>query len=209
MKFVKNNYKQIINDVVVENIGSDNPVSIFMAGSPGAGKTEFSKHLLTIWFKGMPIVRIDPDEIRGMLPQYTGGNSYVFQRAVSLATDKVLDFVFKHNIHFLLDGTLASETVAKKNMDRCIKKGRFIQINYVYQEPKVAWRFTQAREKVEGRKITREIFENGLKNAYDTVVKIKKEYENSVVNIITRNIENNEYEYVFDVQDIDKYIKRV
>lgn len=68
------------------------PMLIFTAGSPGAGKTEFIK-----WFresiesilKAKPVV-IDPDVVRDFLPGYTGANSYLFQRAVSIAVDDLV-----------------------------------------------------------------------------------------------------------------------
>lgn len=57
---------------------SDMPISVFMAGSPGAGKTEFSKRLLEILDKNRPkVVRMDGDELRKYLPGYTGGNSKI------------------------------------------------------------------------------------------------------------------------------------
>lgn len=40
----------------------DKPVSVFMAGSPGASKTEASKVLLEEF--GESILRIDPDDLR-------------------------------------------------------------------------------------------------------------------------------------------------
>ena len=51
---------------------SDHPITIFMAGSPGAGKTEVSKILL----KRFPFqaVRIDADQVRALCPGYTGQN---------------------------------------------------------------------------------------------------------------------------------------
>ena len=62
---------------------SKHPVSIFMAGSPGAGKTEFSKRLveLVIGEDGSLPVRIDADEIREIIPGYNGSNSNIFQGA--------------------------------------------------------------------------------------------------------------------------------
>ncbi|MDO8430498.1 MAG: zeta toxin family protein, partial [Candidatus Taylorbacteria bacterium] len=66
---------------------SDNaPISIFMAGSPGAGKTEYSKNLIDLleMDKNHKVIRIDADELRHQLPGYTGNNSYLFQTAVSL-----------------------------------------------------------------------------------------------------------------------------
>ena len=47
------------------------PFSFFMAGSPGAGKTEFTKRLIEM-MAPIPIVRIDADEIKEFIPQYTG-----------------------------------------------------------------------------------------------------------------------------------------
>lgn len=60
-----------------------NPVSVFMPGSPGAGKTEASIELLKLkGADGTRVLRIDPDELREDLPGYTGENSWLFQRTV-------------------------------------------------------------------------------------------------------------------------------
>ncbi len=84
-------------------------ISIFMAGSPGAGKTEFSKNLLEILEKkNQRIVRIDPDAIRESFPAYIPGKAELFQSAVTVAVEKVHDYVLKKNKHFLLDGTSAN-----------------------------------------------------------------------------------------------------
>jgi AAA+ superfamily predicted ATPase len=53
--------KRLANPVVYPP--EECPVSIFMAGSPGAGKTETSKALIDEI--GGTILRIDPDELRG------------------------------------------------------------------------------------------------------------------------------------------------
>ena len=65
---------------------SDSPVTIFMAGSPGAGKTEYSKNLLDLVSKNSKYhpVRIDSDELRSEIPGYTGNNSSHVQGAVSI-----------------------------------------------------------------------------------------------------------------------------
>ncbi len=76
--YVKKN-KNIIIDEIVGNITPvEKAVAIFMAGSPGAGKTEFSKYFLEKEFGVDSIVRIDPDEIRETLPGYNGENAYLF-----------------------------------------------------------------------------------------------------------------------------------
>lgn len=56
----------------------EEPVSVFMAGSPGAGKTEASIALVN-FFADTAILRIDPDELRNEFATYTGGNSWLFQ----------------------------------------------------------------------------------------------------------------------------------
>lgn len=67
----------------------EDPVSVFMAGSPGAGKTESSIELLKK-FSGTPIIRIDPDELRSEFKEYTGQNAWLFQGAVSVLVDRIL-----------------------------------------------------------------------------------------------------------------------
>ena len=76
----------------------DMPVSVFMAGSPGAGKTETSKAYLKqleeVNEKGevtFEVLRIDPDEYRSLIPRYTGANSWLVQPAVSLLVERVID----------------------------------------------------------------------------------------------------------------------
>lgn len=84
------------------------PVTVFMAGCPGAGKTEASIELIdSVKDGGGEILRIDPDELRSELPGYTGDNSWLFQGGVSILVEKVLDLALKQRQTFLLDGTLA------------------------------------------------------------------------------------------------------
>jgi len=53
--------------------------------------------------------------------------------------------MFKNNQSFLLDDTLSNLDVARKNIERSLRKGREVLIIFVYQEPELAWRFVQAR----------------------------------------------------------------
>ena len=82
--FARKNKKLValeITDLAIYPADSD-PVSVFMAGSPGAGKTEASKALLaTVEEEGAKTVRIDPDELRSRFEGYTGGNSWLFHPA--------------------------------------------------------------------------------------------------------------------------------
>ena len=72
------------------------PVSVFMAGSPGAGKTEFSKRLVESFGKRRPkVIRIDGDELRAYFPPYKGNNSKLFQGGISILVDKIHDLALK------------------------------------------------------------------------------------------------------------------
>jgi len=69
-----------------------NPSAYFMAGSPGAGKTEFSKGFIKQLQEKEPsrkIVRIDADEIRDMLPGYNHCNAWELQSAASRGVEDV------------------------------------------------------------------------------------------------------------------------
>lgn len=130
----------------------ENPVSVFMAGSPGAGKTESSKELIE-QFPGNPILRIDADELRVEFGQYNGSNSHLFQSAVSVLVEYIHDMALRQSQSFIMDGTLHNEVKARQNIARSLKRGRVVQVLYVYQDPLRAWEFVQAREMLEGRRI--------------------------------------------------------
>lgn len=105
------------------------PISIFMAGSPGAGKTEFSKNLIEILQNtNLKAIRIDSDDLRGYIPGYTGNNSHLFQSAVSIIVDKIHDKVLKNKQTFILDGTLSKYERSVKNIERSINKSRTINL---------------------------------------------------------------------------------
>ncbi|MEX1221128.1 MAG: zeta toxin family protein [Idiomarina sp.] len=151
------------------------PVAVFMSGSPGAGKTEASKAFLEkIGATG--VLRLDPDELRQYFPDYTGDNSYLFQSAVSLIIERTLDRAFGNRQSFLLDGTLSSLDVARKNISRALRKQRDVLILFVYQPPELAWEFVQAREKEEGRRILPETFIEQFLGSQAVVRELKKEF---------------------------------
>ncbi len=150
------------------------PVSVFIAGSPGAGKTEASIELLNLKGPdGIKVLRIDPDELRETLPGYTGQNAWLFQRAVIPIIEFMHDLALKQS--FLLDGTLSSYKVAEKNIQRSLKRGRTVQILYVYQEPQQAWQFVQARGAAEGRRIQPDDFIRQYFAAREVVNRLKTE----------------------------------
>jgi predicted ABC-type ATPase len=182
------------------------PVSVFMAGSPGAGKTEASIALVNL-FADTKILRIDPDELRNEFSEYSGGNSWLFQRGVSILVEKVHDFAIDQRQSFLLDGTFSSIDVARRNVERSLKKGRFVQILYVYQNPFLAWGFVKAREEAEGRRIRKEHFIDQYFAARDVVNSLKLEYSGDVhVDLLLKHIDNSGRLYKAGVDKIDYHI---
>lgn len=188
----------------------DNPVSFFMAGSPGAGKTEFSKNFVKYMEneKDFPIVRIDADEIRELCPEYSGNNAHLFQDAATLGVNKLYDYVNKKKYNVLIDCTFSCLEYAKDNIDRAIRKKRNIDIFYIYQDPKAAWEFTLKREKIQKRKITLDVFIEDFFSAKENVNEIKKIYKEKInINLIEKDYNQNIIKFEINVENIDNYIK--
>lgn len=185
----------------------DNPVSVFMAGSPGAGKTEASHELIANISNGGSVLRIDPDELRSEFEDYSGNNAYLFQGAISILVERILDEAFKKQQSFILDGTLSSYDNAKKNIDRSLDRKRVVQILYVYQLPQLAWQFVQERESLEGRGILPETFIEQYFASREVVNRLKREYGGAVnVDLLMKNNDNSHRFFEFGVDCIDPYI---
>lgn len=182
-----------------------NPISVFMAGSPGAGKTEFSKNLIDILEedKEHRVIRIDGDEVRPLIPEYIGSNSYLFQGAISLVVEKMQDIVLHQKQNFVLDSTFSRYKKAADNLSRSLEKMRPTFIFYIYQKPEVAWKFTQAREKAEGRKIPKSAFIEEFLGARETVDKILHEFGSKVtVFFVKKDFEKNTVENLVKIDSV-------
>lgn len=208
LRFARKNKREIAKRLTDPEkfVPEQNPVSVFMAGSPGAGKTESSIELLNK-ISGKPVIRIDPDELRSEFEQYTGDNAWLFQPAVSILVDRIHDLVLRQKQSFLLDGTLSRYDVAQKNIKRSLEKKRTVQILYVYQEPQQAWAFVQAREAAEGRRIRLEDFIEQYFGARDVVNRLKSTYGKAIqVDLLLKNIDNSQRSYKAGVDQIDNHI---
>ncbi|PZP98361.1 MAG: hypothetical protein DI587_14835 [Variovorax paradoxus] len=181
--------------------GEQRPVSIFMAGSPGAGKTEAAKALVE---ELGSFLRIDPDDFRPHIPGYDGRNSWLVQDAVSLLLERVLDRVFSNSQSFLLDGTLSSLAVAERNVDRCVRKGRDVLILYVYQDPALAWNFVCARELTEGRRIPPERFVHQFFESRKVVNSLKVKFQKAIkIDVLLKDIDGSNRRYEANVSDLN------
>ena len=183
----------------------ENPVSVFMAGSPGAGKTEASKALMEK-IDG-DVLRIDPDELRLEFDEYDGSNSWLFQPAVSILVEKLHDFVLKQKQSFLLDGTLSNYDIAEKNISRSLSKNRFVQILYVYQQPESAWSFVLKREKVEGRRILPQHFIEQYFAARKVVNQLKRQFGKDIqVDLLLKENDGSNRLYKAGIDCIDNHV---
>ena len=183
----------------------ENPVSVFMAGSPGAGKTEASIELIAKL--GSPVIRIDPDELRDECPGYNRANAYLFQPAVSVLVEKIHDEALEQRQSLLLDGTLSNYDRARRNIERSIYRNRTVQILYVYQEPRLAWEFVQAREALEGRRIPTEQFIDQYFQAREVVNRLKAELGKAIkVDLLLKNNDNSQRMYQAGIDRIDTHV---
>lgn len=198
--------KEITN---IENFLPDEfPVSVFMAGSPGAGKTETSRNLIQKFTADRHMaLRIDSDELRTRFVDYTGKNSDLFVGATSIIADKIHDFALENKQSFVFDGTFSNLARSRENIKRSLKRKRFVQIVYVYQEPQQAWNFVKAREIQDGRKIPRNAFIEQYFTARKNVNLLKEEFKTDIrVDLVVKNIDGTDFNYSENIDVIDSYM---
>lgn len=212
-------------------------LTFFMAGSPGAGKTEFSRrYMLEIIdkknkklisrFRKMKVnienvdvffIKIDVDEIRDFIPQYQKtdiqlckkGNAHVIQKAATRGLDILRNYCFKNNISFLHDGTFGNYATMRELVKKSLRAGRDVQIFYIYLDPLIAWECTKAREFIEGRNIIKERFVEQFFASRENVDRIKQEFGNKVkLHCIIKNEDKKPKEIQLNIESVDRFIKK-
>ena len=178
--FLAKTYKDLVGNT--DFSGLRRAAAVFMAGSPGAGKTEIAKLLLAD-FSPAP-VRIDADDFRQHFDGYNGTNSHIFQQAATDMVQKMLDRVLHGAksgtpIPFILDGTFTYARV-RDNLKRAIDRGYAVEIYYVYQRPSLAWEFTKAREIKDGRIVPEDVFIRTFVAARANVLEMKRLFGDSI-----------------------------
>jgi UDP-N-acetylglucosamine kinase len=166
INYIRKHKQNITKDLLLDYTSVDVPLSIFMAGSPGAGKTEWA---------------------RGVVELLDGNNSHLFQKAMSKLVSYIHDRLLAQNISFILDGTFSDKNRAKENIIRSLRRQRKVTIIYIYLQPEYAWQYTQNREKEEGRRILKETFIQKYIGAYQTVRNIREIFSNEEVEILLFN----------------------
>lgn len=207
-KWIKEHHKLVIEKFATsaEIISDTQPISLFMAGSPGAGKTEFSKRLISR-FKQKPI-RIDADEIRAMCKGYEGGNAHIFQKAATKGVNILYDYALKNGLNVILDGTFAYGS-SLENIQRSLNHKRSVEIYFIYQDPVQAWEFTKKREEIEHRKVSQEVFIKSFFKSRENTNEAKAHFAGSVeLNLIIKDFEKDLERLEINIPSIDHYIEK-
>lgn len=200
LQYAKENKKVLISSITDGKEKEEEKTAIFMAGSPGAGKTEAAQTLTAL--NGNLCV-IDADKFRELFPGYVGNNSDEFQRGSSLLVDAALDLVLKKGYSFILDGTFATFKV-NQNIERALKKNYNVLVYYVYQDPFIAWDFTKKREEVEGRFVPKERFINAFFQSRKNLMRVKKQFQEKVtINILVKDFQNTISDFLMDIDNVE------
>lgn len=210
--WIRNNKKLLIEKFADLNNfpGVSNPFTIFMAGCPGAGKTEYSKSFIDSYDPNTKIVRIDADEIRDLIPGYAGGNAYKFQGAAALGVEKLFDYIQEHKQNAIVDGTFSDFKIGLNNVERALNRNRTVGIFYLYQDPVIAWEFTKKREKIEGRHVSKAMFIESFFLAKENVNKIKSMLKERIeLNFVEKNYTNELAKTRFKIDNVDSYLKKI
>lgn len=209
IEYARSNKKNIAKKLtsIEQFVPDEIPVAVFMAGSPGAGKTESAKNLIMRFSKDKNILHIDTDDLRAEFDDYNGTNSSLFQGATSIIADKMQDFALSQEQSYIFDGTLTNLERTKENINRNLKRKRKVFIVYVYQNPIQAWKFVKAREKRDGRNIPKDDFIDKYFKARENVNFLKKEYADRIqVDIVVKNIDGTDFKYRENIDIVDNYI---
>ena len=193
-KYIRNNRKKLLDKFTnsISPAKETEALTLFLAGAPGAGKTEFAKVFKSVFLDKNGIVHIDADEIKSFIPQYDGKNSQIYQGASAIGVEKLYDEVLKKNLHVIFDATFSLPLQkTSKNIQRSIDKHRKVWIIFLFQNPEISWNFTKDREIEENRHVPRKVFIKAFLQSGKNVLKVKKTFFKKVtVVLVQKNLKN-------------------
>lgn len=203
--WAKKNKKQLVEKIVgnfkAEPV--DNPLAVFAAGIPGAGKTEFLDRL----FANSPdFIRIDLDEIVKQFEGYTPENYYLYRGAANIILEEVFTYCRHHKLNFVLDGTFGHKQ-AIGNIEKALKR-HVVVIFYVWQDPVLAWQLTKDREVVTKRAIERDGFIQSCLNVPNNLQTARKKFGDKISIIVIQKNQNHNFDVVRDPSEIDEILSK-
>lgn len=203
--WARKNKKELIQKIVGSQKApkQDKPIAVFMAGIPGAGKTEFIKRLFG---PSVDAVKIDLDEIVKLFPNYKPERYYEYRSAAFIILDECVVYCRQHSLNFILDGTFGYKK-AVDNVKKALKRHDVV-IVYVWKEPTQAWRLTKDRELVEKRAINRDGFIEACIHVPENLRKIRSTFDEKVpIVAFKKNKTNDDFQTTQDIAKVDKLLE--
>ena len=188
----------------------ENISSIFLAGAPGAGKSEFLETILVDLRKDFIV--IDIDRYRCMFEGYNGENASDFQKSSVRVADKILKFCFHHHLNFIFDGTFRSYEKVKQNLEQCIHYKRKTMATLIYQEPRISFYYTFLRKLYKTRNVPVEVFIDGFYSSIENIFRAKDEFEVFlfIASKTYQNIDKRKFTYKIhdEIQTLENFCKK-
>lgn len=201
--WARKNKNKFANAMIVQSGARTHasPAAFFMAGLPGAGKTEFTENLIESL--GPKVVRIDMDQIASQIDGYHPEQAHAFREAATDIMNAVFDRVKHQKVDFIMDGTFRSDK-AIRNVRQVLEKGYTVKVFYLHQEPGKAWEFTRAREKIEKRAIDPDGFMTSYYEIRRNITQlVNLKLSNLTLDVVIKNKSNKVGEWFANV-DIDQ-----
>lgn len=154
---------------------SKTKTAFFMAGIPGAGKTEFTQN--TMREASPELIPIEHDQLVEYIEGYKPEAYYNYRKAGSRLVTRIFNDCLDNEYPFVFDGTLSHEN-GIRNINKCLKKGYRVVVVYIVQEANAAWELTKARELVKKRAIERKGFINTCNKINANLLKIFRAHKN-------------------------------
>jgi predicted ABC-type ATPase len=161
-------------------INNDQPIAIFMGGSPASGKSSFLRKYSPFLLKE-EILKVDADEVRAMLPEYEGWNA----AQTHLETRDIVNILLSNknigipcDFDIIYDGTMNSVKSYLPLMDILRKRGYKIFIVYMDNVPKdVIIKRALERYKTSGRFVPLEVIEDFFSKGKTAFNELKKDVD--------------------------------
>ena len=211
LKYARANSKEIVKKYLSGVPKPKAPKSIFMAGAPGAGKTDASKRFLEnlSFVDGEKFIRIDADELRKELPGYDGGNADSFQKAATFLAGELHLAALESGVNFVLDGTFSKLEVQKQNICRSLQQGRLVVVIYVHQTPKKAWQFIRIRQETEGRSVPKAKFITKYVESRNVANAVKAHFGDKIrLNLVIKDSEGDDKIRLSNIDSLDNHLEK-
>lgn len=174
-------HEQIIADVKkdVICISKETPIAILTGGAPGSGKTHFLKNFAP-YLLGPELFKIDADEIRAKLPEYTGWNSAnTHMETRDIVNTLIADIGKNCKYDIVYDGTMNKAKKYYELINELKRIGYNTYVIYIKVPQEISEKRVLERYKRSGRfvppDVLQEVYDNG-DTAFNEIKNMVKGY---------------------------------